>query len=84
MFGAEASRSPAAGANAAMAGRARQDDFLARALEPAHNPPPTCNLYSVTKGQQAIRDLFAVKHDGAGQHPAALVTVKTRQQSSQA
>ncbi len=25
-----------------------------------------CNLYSVTKGQQAIRDLFAVKHDRAG------------------
>ena len=25
-----------------------------------------CNLYSVTKGQSAIRDLFAVKHDRAG------------------
>ena len=25
-----------------------------------------CNLYSVTKGQSAIRDLFAVKHDCAG------------------
>jgi hypothetical protein len=24
-----------------------------------------CNLYSVTKGQSAIRDLFAVKHDRA-------------------
>jgi putative SOS response-associated peptidase YedK len=28
-----------------------------------------CNLYSVTKGQQAIRDLFAVKHDRAGNLP---------------
>jgi putative SOS response-associated peptidase YedK len=28
-----------------------------------------CNLYSVTKGQQAIRDLFAVKHDHAGNLP---------------
>ena len=25
-----------------------------------------CNLYSVTRGQSAIRDLFAVKHDRAG------------------
>ena len=25
-----------------------------------------CNLYSVTKGQSAIRDLFSVKHDRAG------------------
>jgi hypothetical protein len=25
-----------------------------------------CNLYAVTKGQQAIRDRFAVKHDRAG------------------
>ena len=28
-----------------------------------------CNLYSVTKGQSAIRDLFAVKHDRAGNLP---------------
>ncbi len=28
-----------------------------------------CNLYSVTKGQQAIRDLFAVKRDRAGNLP---------------
>ncbi len=28
-----------------------------------------CNLYSVTKGQQAIRDLFDVKHDRAGNLP---------------
>ncbi len=28
-----------------------------------------CNLYSVTKGQQAIRDIFAVKHDRAGNLP---------------
>jgi putative SOS response-associated peptidase YedK len=28
-----------------------------------------CNLYSVTKSQQAIRDLFAVKHDRAGNLP---------------
>ena len=28
-----------------------------------------CNLYSVTKGQAAIRDLFAVKHDRAGDLP---------------
>jgi putative SOS response-associated peptidase YedK len=28
-----------------------------------------CNLYSVTMGQQAIRDLFAVKHDRAGNLP---------------
>ncbi len=28
-----------------------------------------CNLYSVTKGQSAIRDLFAVKHDRAGNVP---------------
>jgi putative SOS response-associated peptidase YedK len=27
---------------------------------------PMCNLYSVTKGQSAIRDLFSVKHDLAG------------------
>jgi hypothetical protein len=25
-----------------------------------------CNLYSVTKGQEAIRSLFAVKHDRTG------------------
>ena len=25
-----------------------------------------CNLYSLTKGQSAIRDLFAVKHDRVG------------------
>jgi putative SOS response-associated peptidase YedK len=25
-----------------------------------------CNLYSVTKGQSAVRDLFAVKHDRVG------------------
>jgi hypothetical protein len=25
-----------------------------------------CNLYSLTKGQSAIRDLFAVKHDRTG------------------
>jgi putative SOS response-associated peptidase YedK len=28
-----------------------------------------CNLYSVTKGQQAIRDLFDVRHDRAGNLP---------------
>jgi len=28
-----------------------------------------CNLYSVTKGQSAIRDLFSVKHDRAGNLP---------------
>ncbi len=28
-----------------------------------------CNLYSVTKGQSAIRDLFAVKHDRVGNLP---------------
>jgi hypothetical protein len=28
-----------------------------------------CNLYSVTEGQQAIRDLFAVRHDRAGNLP---------------
>ena len=28
-----------------------------------------CNLYSVTKGQSAIRDLFAVQHDRAGNLP---------------
>ncbi len=28
-----------------------------------------CNLYSVSKGQSAIRDLFAVKHDRAGNLP---------------
>ncbi len=28
-----------------------------------------CNLYSVTKGQSAIRDLFAVRHDRAGNLP---------------
>ena len=28
-----------------------------------------CNLYSVTKGPQAIHDLFAVKHDRAGDLP---------------
>jgi putative SOS response-associated peptidase YedK len=31
--------------------------------------PRMCNLYSVTKGQSAIRDLFAVKHDRAGNLP---------------
>lgn len=29
-----------------------------------------CNLYSLTKGQSAIRDLFAVKHDRAGNLPS--------------
>jgi putative SOS response-associated peptidase YedK len=28
-----------------------------------------CNLYSVTKGQSAIRDLFGVRHDRAGNLP---------------
>jgi putative SOS response-associated peptidase YedK len=28
-----------------------------------------CNLYSVTKGQSAIRDLFSVEHDRAGNLP---------------
>lgn len=28
-----------------------------------------CNLYSVTRGQSAIRDLFAVEHDRAGNLP---------------
>ncbi len=28
-----------------------------------------CNLYSVTKGQAAIRDLFRAKHDRAGNLP---------------
>jgi putative SOS response-associated peptidase YedK len=28
-----------------------------------------CNLYSLTKGQAAIRDLFAVKHDRSGNLP---------------
>ena len=28
-----------------------------------------CNLYSVTKGQSGIRDLFSVKHDRAGNMP---------------
>ena len=28
-----------------------------------------CNLYSVTKGQSAIRDLFAAKHDRTGNLP---------------
>ena len=28
-----------------------------------------CNVYSVTKGQSAIRDLFSVKHDRAGNLP---------------
>src|SRR5271166_3973061 len=28
-----------------------------------------CNLYSLTKGQPAIRDLFRAKHDGAGNLP---------------
>ena len=28
-----------------------------------------CNLYSVTKGQSAIRDLFSVRHDRAGNLP---------------
>jgi hypothetical protein len=28
-----------------------------------------CNLYSMTKGQSAIRDLFAVKYDRAGNLP---------------
>jgi len=28
-----------------------------------------CNLYCVTKGQSAIRDLFSVKHDRAGNLP---------------
>ena len=31
-----------------------------------------CNLYSVTKGQSAIRDLFAVQHDRAGNLPPLL------------
>ncbi len=30
-----------------------------------------CNLYRVTKGQSAITDLFAVKHDRAGDLAAA-------------
>jgi len=28
-----------------------------------------CNLYSLTKGQSAIRDLFAAKHDRTGNLP---------------
>jgi putative SOS response-associated peptidase YedK len=28
-----------------------------------------CNLYSLTKGQAAIRDLFAAKYDRAGNLP---------------
>ena len=28
-----------------------------------------CNLYSVTKGQSTIRDLFRAKHDRAGNLP---------------
>ena len=28
-----------------------------------------CNLYSVTKGQSAIRDLFSVKHDPVANLP---------------
>src|SRR5271170_5391408 len=28
-----------------------------------------CNLYSLTKGQSAIRDLFSVKHDRTGNLP---------------
>ena len=28
-----------------------------------------CNLYSVTKGQSAIRDLFRAAHDRAGNLP---------------
>jgi putative SOS response-associated peptidase YedK len=28
-----------------------------------------CNLYSLTKGQSAIRDLFSVKRDRAGNLP---------------
>ena len=28
-----------------------------------------CNLYSVTKGQSAIRDLFRAKHDRTGNLP---------------
>jgi putative SOS response-associated peptidase YedK len=28
-----------------------------------------CNLYSLTKGQSAIRDLFSVKHDRSGNLP---------------
>ena len=35
----------------------------------ARYPAPMCNLYSLTKGQSAIRDLFAVKHDRSGNLP---------------
>jgi hypothetical protein len=28
-----------------------------------------CNLYSLTKGQAAIRDLFCAKHDRTGNLP---------------
>ena len=30
---------------------------------------PVCNLYSLTKGQSAIRDLFHAKHDRTGNLP---------------
>jgi hypothetical protein len=33
-----------------------------------------CNLYSLTKGQSAIRDLFRAKHDRAGKWLAAWIT----------
>jgi hypothetical protein len=35
----------------------------------AANGPGMCNLYSLTKGQAAIRDLFSVKHDRTGNLP---------------
>jgi len=33
---------------------------------------PLCNLYSVTKGQQAIRELAGAMHDRTGNFAAAL------------
>ncbi len=42
--------------------------LCARAV-PLHNRRDMCNLYSLTKGQSAIRDLFRVKHDRTGNLP---------------
>jgi hypothetical protein len=41
-----------------------------------------CNLYSVTKGQSAIRDLFSVKHDRASNLPPLPAILPDHRRSS--
>ena len=59
----------------ALASRHRQNiGEQATGLEGCYDPERTgaadiCNLYSVTKGQQAIRELYRAMHDRTGNMP---------------